>query len=105
MMPTLGLHYSSVMDNWEYKEYDNEGNIVGQGHRRIYVHMYYNSAQAEADKAGFFSQLSKVSQALLQGGCTEQQQAMADAYLHVHTTPVRGYQNHLRKHPSNYIFI
>lgn len=86
----VGLHYTSVMDNWDYKEYDNEGSVVGQGQRRIYVHMYYNSAQAEADKAGFFSQLSKVSQAVLEGGCSEQQQAMADAYLHVHTTPVRG---------------
>jgi hypothetical protein len=52
--------------------------------------MYYNSAQAEADKAGFFSQLSKVSQAVMEGGCSEQQQAMADTYLHVHTTPARG---------------
>jgi hypothetical protein len=86
----LGLHYHTITDNWNYTEYDNEGGVVGQGKRRVYVHMYYNSAQAEVDKSAFFSQLTKVSQAVLEGGCSEGQQVMADTYLHVHTTPARG---------------
>lgn len=88
--PELGLHYLSVTDVWPYQEYDPQGLVIARGERRIYVHMYYNSAQAEADKTAFFAKLSEVGQAIMQGGCSEQQQVMADKYLYVHTTPVRG---------------
>lgn len=86
----LALHYVTTKDTWAYTEYDAEGNPVSTGQRRIYVHQYYNSAQAEADKTTFFSRLAAVRDAVLSGGCSEGQQAMADAYLHVHTTPARG---------------
>jgi transposase len=86
----LGLHYHSVTSHWPYKDYDHEGRVVSHGQRRIYVHMYYNSAKAEADKTAFFTQLANARQAVLQGGGSEQQQALVDTYLHVHTTPVRG---------------
>jgi len=86
----LGLHVATAPDMWPYKEYDNEGRPIEQGRRRIYVHMYHNSAQAEADKTSFFAQLSQTTQALINGGCSPQQQAMAEEFLYVHTTPVRG---------------
>ena len=86
----LGLHVATASYMWPYKEYDSQGRPTDEGHRRIYVHMYHNSAQAEADKTSFFAQLSQTTQALINGGCSPQQQAMADEFLNVHTTPVRG---------------
>lgn len=88
--PELGLHYTSQADTWDYQQYDSQGAVAARGERRIYVHMYYNSAQAEADKTAFFTRLSQVGEAIRAGGCSEQQQALADTYLQVHTTPVRG---------------
>lgn len=86
----LGVHYHTVTACWPYKEYDAEGNVTGQQQRRMYVHMYYNSAKAEADKSPFFSKLSSARQAVLEGGCSDKQQTLVDTYLHVHTTPARG---------------
>ena len=88
--PELALHYTSLTDTWDYQEYDSEGAVVARGERRVYVHLYYNSAQAQADKTAFFTRLTQVSEAIMAGGCSEQQQALADTYLNVHTTPVRG---------------
>ena len=88
--PDLELHYKTVTARWPYQEYDNQGSVVASGERRIYVHIYYNGEQAESEKASFFRQLSQVKQALLEGGCSEQQQAMADRFFEVSSTPVRG---------------
>ena len=105
--PELGLHYLSLTDKWPYQEYDNEGNVVAGSERRIYVHIYYNGGQAESEKAAFFRQLSQVKAALLEGGCSEQQQVMAEKFFEVSTTPVRGTrieyrEQAIREHTRNF---
>ena len=105
--PDLGLHYHTITDTWPYQEYDAKGTVIARGGRRIYVHMYYNGTQAEKDKGVFFRQLSDLEQAVVEGGCSEKQQSMADKYLHVHTTPARGTkitynEQAIREHTRNF---
>ncbi|MFM8453825.1 MAG: hypothetical protein ACKOAD_02405 [Gammaproteobacteria bacterium] len=41
-------------------------------------------------KSNLITQLSQSTQARTNGGCSPQKQAMAEEFLYVHTTPVRG---------------
>lgn len=76
-----GLHCHTRTDQWPYKEYDNEGRVSGHGQRRIYVHVYFDPAKAEAEKTAFYRQLTDVAALVGSQPLSEREQALADTYL------------------------
>jgi transposase len=95
------------MQSWPYVERDKAGNIVFEGKRRIYVHIYYNGGRSEDEKTKFIKALAMAEQALRNGSCTDAQQRLCDKYFIVKTTPVRGLSikykdDHIQKHIGNF---
>jgi transposase len=80
-----GLYYFS------YVEQDKAGNVVSEGKRRIYVHIYYNGLRAEEEK-GRFSKRLAVTEAVLRSGETlsKAQAELCEKYFTVKSTPKRG---------------
>jgi transposase len=101
------VYYTTSMQSWPYVERDKAGNIVFEGKRRIYVHIYYNGERSEDEKTKFIKALAMAEQALRNGSCTDAQQRLCDKYFIVKTTPVRGlsikYKDDLiQKHIGNF---
>jgi transposase len=88
----LGLHCHTLTDQWPYKEYDQEGRVTGHGERRIYVHVYFDPAKAEAEKAAFYRQLTDVTALVGSQKLSESQQALVDAYLIIPATTDKNKQ-------------
>lgn len=84
------IYRISSMEKWLYEECDNDGKVIHESDRRIYVHVYYNGQRAEEEKTSFIKSLADCQAAVLEGSCSEAQQQMCDKYFQVRTTPIRG---------------
>jgi transposase len=82
--------YSSPA-KWHYVQKDQQGDVINEEERRIYIHVYYNGLRAEEEKRRFAKTLSAAEAALVSGKeLSEAQKSICEKYFIVKTTPKRG---------------
>lgn len=86
------LYAMSSSINWKYSQQrPNKGDVL-TGERRMYLHIYYNAAQAVDDERKFHKMLSTLHEELESGKRNQNNEKKYEKYFTVKTTIVRGIQ-------------
>ena len=84
---TFGL---TIATTWEYKRKRPKQNDSIVVKRKMYIHLYYDSARAIEDERDFAKLMNKLKHELLSGNRDKSHTELYDKYFNVKTTPVRG---------------
>ena len=86
------LYAKSSTIKWKYSQRrPNKGDVLS-GERRMYVHIYYNAAQAVDDERKFHKMLRTLHEELESGKRNPNNEKKYEKYFTIKTTPVRGTQ-------------
>jgi len=84
------LHAQSTIINWAYaQERPYKGDVV-KSERRMYLHMYFNAAQAVADERDLHTLLSNLQAELESGKRNPEHEKQYAKFFNIKSTPVRG---------------
>jgi transposase len=87
-----GLNYHTAVVSWDYhQDLPNKGDTI-QGNRRMYLHIYFNEAQAVEDRISFNKMLDELEEELKFGKRNPKHEKQYAKYYDINTTPVRGIQ-------------
>ena len=84
---TFGL---TIATTWEYKRQRQKQNDSIVVKRKMYIHLYYDSARAVEDERNFAKLISKFKHELISGNRDKTHTELYEKYFDVKTTPVRG---------------
>ena len=86
------LNYHTTMVSWNYhQDRPYKGDTI-EGHRRLYLHIYFNEAKAVDDKISFNKMLDALEEELFSGNRNPEHEKQYAKYYNINTTPVRGLQ-------------
>jgi len=86
------LNDHSTMVSWHYhQDRPYKGDTI-EGHRRMYLHIYFNEAKAVDDKISFNKMLDAFEDELFSGKRNPEHEKHYAKYYNINTTPVRGLQ-------------
>ena len=86
------LYAKSSSIKWKYSQQrPNKGDILS-GERRMYLHIYYNAAQAVDDERKFHKMLRTLHEELESGKRNPNNEKKYEKYFTIKTTPIRGIQ-------------
>jgi transposase len=84
------LYAQSTMINWAYsQEKPYKGDVV-KGERRMYLHMYFNAAQAVEDERELHTLLINLQAELESGKRNPEHEKQYAKYFDIKSTPIRG---------------
>jgi hypothetical protein len=84
------LYAQSTMINWAYfQERPYKGDVV-KGERRMYLHMYFNAAQAVEDERELHTLLINLQAELESGKRNPEHEKQYAKYFDIKSTPIRG---------------
>ena len=84
---TFGLTITTI---WAYKQKRPKQNDSIIVKRKMYIHLYYDSARAVEDERDFAKLMSKLKHEVLSGNRDKAHTELYEKYFDVKTTPVRG---------------
>jgi len=84
------LNYHTAVISWDQGSPSKEDAL--QGNRRMYLHLYFNEAQAVEDKISFNKMLDGFEEELLSGKRNPNHEKQYAKYYDFNTTPARGIQ-------------
>jgi len=91
------LNYHTAIVSWDYhQDRPYKGDTI-EGHRRMYLHLYFNEAKAVDDKISFNKMLDAFEEELFSGKRNPEHEKQYARYYDINTTPVRGVQLTLKQ--------
>lgn len=90
LLPETETFGITIATTWQYKRTHTKQNDTVTVKRKMYIHLYYDSARAVEDERDFAKLMCQLKHELLSGNHDNAHSSLYEQYFTVKTTPVRG---------------
>ncbi len=90
LLPEYDVFGLTIQTYWQFKHMRPKKNVVVTVKRKMYIHLYYDSAKAIEDERDFSRLMCQLKCELLSGNHESSHKSLYEQFFIVKTTPVRG---------------